>query len=182
MQPAIFTENLPIHRELSPPSKDGGDRDKFLNLMRKLKPKHRLIADLASRGWTAQMISKELHVHYKTVMEVLKREEVIEYTNIVVRNLFLDADRLLINLFVKSLITLDQQLDSTDPGVKDKAVDRILNFFQSKGADTRGKPLINQFFSGMQQGNEDVGRRLDEIILQKRLERGLPPFPDPQDL
>jgi len=182
MQPAIFTENLPCRNAVSPFSKDNGARDKFLDLMKRLKPKHRLIGDLASRGWTAQMISKELHIHYKTVMEVLKREEVIEYTNIVVRNLFLDADRLLINLFMKSLIILDQQLDSTDPGVKDKAIGRTLNFFQTKGAETRGKPLINQFFSGMQQGNEDLGKRLDEIVLQKRRERGLPDYPDDEDL
>lgn len=182
MQTAFFTQNLPCRNVVSSLSKDNGDRDKFLDLMRRLKPKHRLIGDLASRGWTAQMISKELHIHYKTVMEVLKREEVIEYTNIVVRSLFSDVDRLLINLFMKSLIILDQQLDSTDPGVKDKAVDRILGFFQAKGADTRSKPLINQFFSGMQQGNEDLGRRLDEIVLQKRRERGLPDYPDDEDL
>jgi hypothetical protein len=182
VQSSIFTENLPCRNGVSPLSNGNGDRDKFLDLMKRLKPKHRLIGDLASRGWTAQMISKELHIHYKTVMEVLKREEVIEYTNIVVRNLFLDADRLLINLFMKALITLDQQLDSTDPGVKDKAVDRILGFFQTKVADTRSKPLINQFFSGMQKGNEDLGKRLDEIVIQKRIERGLPPLPDPDDL
>lgn len=133
MQPAIFTENLPCRNVVSSLSKDNGDRDKFLDLMRRLKPKHRLIGDLASRGWTAQMISKELHVHYKTVLEVLKRPEVNEYISTTVRNLFLDADRLLINLFMKALITLDQQLDSTDPGVKDKAVDRILNFSKPKG-------------------------------------------------
>ncbi len=38
------------------------------------------------------------------------------------------------------------------------------------------------FLTGMQQGNEDVGKRLDQIILEKRLERGLPSFPDPDDL
>lgn len=182
METAILTENLPCRNRFSPVSKDNGGRDKFVDLMRKLKPKHRLIGDLASRGWTAQMISKELHVHYKTVMEVLKREEVIEYTNIIVRNLFLDADRLLINLFMKALIILDQQLDSTDPGLRDKALDRILNFFQTKGADAKGRPLIAQFFSGMQQEDQDVGNRLDRIILEKRRQRGLPDFPAEEDL
>ncbi len=174
MNTAVLTQNPPI----SSSSRDNGERDKFVDLMRHLKPKHRLIADLASRGFTAQIISKELHLHYKTVMQVLKREEVIEYTNFVVRNLFLDADRLLINLFVKSLNILDQQLDSTDSAVKDKAVDRVLNFCQPKRADTRGRPLVNQFFSGLQQVDDEFGKRLDEIILQNRRERGLPEFPD----
>jgi len=105
------------------------------------------------------------------------------HLQVIVRNLFLDADRLLINLFIEALIILDQQLDSPDPGVKDKAVDRILNFFQTKRGDAKGSPLIAQFFSGrMRQENEDLGKRLDEIILQKRIERLLPPYPDPDDL
>ena len=182
METAIFTENLPIRNGVSPFSKNNGGRNEFLDLMRKLKPKHRLIGDLASRGWTAQMISKELHIHYKTVMEVLKREEVIEYVNITVNNLFLDSDRLLLNIFMKSLRILDQQLDSTEPGVRDKAVDKVLKFLQPRGAGERAKPLIAQFFSGGMQQKDQVGNRLDQIILQKRRERGLPDFPSEEDL
>lgn len=182
METAIFKRNLPIPNRVSPFSKDNGDRNKFLNLMRKLKPKHRLIGDLASRGWTAQMISKELRVHYKTVMEVLKRKEVVEYINISVTNLFLEADRLLLNIFVKSLRIIDQQLDSPDPEVKDRAVDKILKFLQPRGTGEKGKPLIGMFFSSTPEQEGEKRKTIDEVILEMRRKRGLPPHPTEDEL
>jgi hypothetical protein len=178
METAILTENLPARTRVSPFPQDNGDRNNLLNLMRKLKPKHRLIADLACRGWTAQRIAKELGVHHKTVVEVLKRQEVIEYVSVTVTNLFQDCDRMLLNVFMKAILILDQQLDSTDAGVRDRAVDKTLKFFQAtKGADGRAKPLIAQFFSNTgkdEQKVEEEEESLDDTILRKRRERGLP--------
>jgi hypothetical protein len=177
LETTISTENLPVHSGVCPYSEDDGDKNDLLSLMRKLKPRHRLIGDLACRGWTAQRIAKELGVHHKTVVEVLKRQEVIEYVNITVTNLFQDCDRMLLNVFMKAIVILEQQLDSSDPAVRDRGVDKTLKFFQAKGADGRAKPLIAQFFSNTgkdEQKVEEAEETLDEIILRKRRERNLP--------
>ena len=173
METTNFRENLPICNGASIFPEE--NRERKLNLLKKIKPKHRLIGDLASRGWTALMISKKLRVHYKTVMEVLKREEVIEYVNITVTDLFLESDRLLVNLYRKELPILDQELDSQSPELRDKAVDKILKCFGYRRFLVGTPSLLNQITSNPNAKGDNFIQSIEDLILQKRLTRGLPP-------
>ncbi len=148
-----------------------------------LNRRHELVAQLACRGLDAKSIAEQVRLSPKRVREILRREEVIREITRITAEMFREVDYHLLCIYKKALVKLDEHLDSENLEIQDKAIEKVLRFFQPKGADTRGKPLINQFFSGgMQREGQDAGDRLDRIILQKRRERGLPDYPDPDDL
>lgn len=147
-----------------------------------LSRRHEMVAQLACRGLDAKAIAEQVRLSPKRVREILRGEEVIREITRITAEMFREVDHHLVSLYQKALVKLDEHLESSNLEIQDKAMDRIFRFFQPKG-DVKAKPLIAQFFSGgMQQGNEDLGKRLDQIVLQKRRERGLPDYPDEEDL
>ena len=156
---------------------DNGKKPKEKGLSRR----HQRVADLAARGFSTNQIAEKTGLTAKRVREILRNEDVTKEICRITSEIFSEGDRHLASLYQKALTKLDEHLDSPNLEIQDKAIEKVLRFFQPKG-DVKAKPLIAQFFSGMQKGNEDLGRRLDEIVLQKRRERGLPDYPDDNDL
>jgi hypothetical protein len=146
-----------------------------------LSRRHQRVADFAARGFSTNRIAEETGLTAKRIREILRNEVVIKEIGRITYEIFSEGDRHLASLYQKALTKLDEHLDSPNLEIQDKAIEKVLRFFQPKG-EGKGTPLINQFFTGLQKGNEDLGRRLDEIVIQKRIERGLPPYPDDNDL
>jgi hypothetical protein len=147
---------------------------------RKLSRRHHLVAELAARGHATSLIAQETGLTPKRIRQILRIEEVNAEIYKITAEIFSEGDRHLANLYQKSLVKLDEHLDSPNLEIQDKAIEKVLRFFQPKG-EVKAKPLIAQFFSGMQQ-EDQVGNRLDRIILEKRRQRGLPDFPAEEDL
>ena len=145
--------------------------------------KYKRIAYLASKGLVAEDIAKDVNLTVDRVYKILGRGDVLEEANRFIRDSFKGSERFMVMLLDKALQALEDQILSGSSDEKKFAIDRVLKFFQAKGEGEKGnKTLIAQFFSGMKEGEQDAGKRLDEIILQKRRERGLPDYPDPDDL
>ena len=147
----------------------------------KIAIKYRKIAFLASKGLTSEAIAKEVNLSVDRVTKILARGDVWEESKRLLRESFEGSERFTIALLDKALRVLDDQLLMGTPEEKRFAIGQILKMFQAK-QEGKGQTFITQFFSGIKDGGQDMGRRLDEIVLQKRRERGLPDYPDDNDL
>jgi len=145
---------------------------------RKLRPVEIKIAEMAARGWTPEEIAKEVHRSRERVYLILKTEEVWDYMKGIIRDTFSEGDRILVLLYKKAMKGLDDDLQSSDPDVRKVARDQVLKTVLSKiGALTEGEKTQVNLFQFMGGGKEGSGQSLiqsmDDIILQKRKERGL---------
>jgi hypothetical protein len=94
-------------------------------------------------------------------------EEVWDEINTIITNLFAEGDRMLANLRTKVLIKLDERLESADPDLRDKAIDKILKCSDyGKKEEDRAAIFIGTGGKSAQ-GIETV----DDLILRMRKER-----------
>jgi predicted transcriptional regulator len=131
-----------------------------------------MVAQLASRGFETAVIAEEVRLTPNRVRQILRTEEVISEISRLAAERFEEGDRLLPTLYQEALAKLGQHLDSPNVEVQARAIDRVLKFYEPK--DERGRPLVAQFFAGVHESQEEREESLDEIILRKRQERGLP--------
>jgi hypothetical protein len=143
----------------------------------KLSIKYRKIAEMASRGWSVSLIAKEVGLTENRVYVILKEnDQVWEYINQIIKDTFSEGDRILAALYKKAMIGIDEDLSSGDADVRIKTREQILKLWSSlsKAGEEGSGPqfnLIQQFFSGGK--GTGIVQSMDEIILQKRKERGL---------
>jgi hypothetical protein len=147
----------------------------------KIGIKYQRIAFLVSKGGlSTKQIAEDVGISESRLYKILEtRQDVWDEINRLTVESFKGSERFVATLLEKALASLEDQMVSGTADERKFAIDRVLKFFQ-KGDDK--KTLIAQFFGGGGAGTPDAGRRLDEIILQKRRERGLPDFPAEEDL
>ena len=139
--------------------------------------KYRKIAALAVRGWSPVEIGKEVGVRPERISIILERDDVWESVIEEIRGLFSEGDRILASLYKKAMKGLDEDMSSTDPAVRRSAREQVLKLWgYGKNQPQDGEKsisLIQQFFGGGVEGAKPLIQSMDEIILQKRKERGL---------
>jgi len=90
--------------------------------------------------------------------------------NRILNELFAGNDRRLVNLYNKALQKLDSMVSSSDEEKQFRAIDRIIKIYLSRSA--KNAVTIQQHFGTQtKEEQQDPGKRLDEIIVQKRRER-----------
>lgn len=142
----------------------------------KLAVKYRQVAELAARGWSVNQIGKQVGVRPERVSIILEKDEVWEYVLEIIKNLFSEGDRILASLYKKALEGLDMDLSNPSPEIRRQAREQVriwcMGKSQEKGGPVVG--IVQQFFGA---GNgKSIVQSMDEIILQKRKERGLKTF------
>jgi transcriptional regulator with XRE-family HTH domain len=142
------------------------------------------IAALIARGFSVKYVAKKLKISESRIYHLLSDKDSLVNAEInrILNELFAGNDRRLVNLCDKALQKLDAMLSSSDEEKQIRAIDRIIKMYFAR-AGKNGPPIIQQNFGiQAQEERRDLGKRLDDIILQKRRERGLPDFPAPEDL
>ena len=74
---------------------------------------------------------------------------------------------------MKVLAKLDEDLSSDDPEVRGRAIDQVIKVYLTR-TGKYGNPTIAQYINVNGQGKTDFLTNIDELIIQKRKERGLP--------
>jgi hypothetical protein len=134
--------------------------------------KHRMIAEMAARSYPIAVIAQELHMKQSTVYRLLEsNEDIWDEINKVIASMFAEGDRILAHLRLKALVKLDEQLNSPNESISERAINKILRITDSKPPAEGSKTAI---FIG-QGGRSDQGiESVDEMIIRMRKERGLP--------
>lgn len=155
----VNPKNLPVKKEeTKKPVKKG-----------KLSLKYKTVAEFAARGYPVEIIAQRVNMTVSNIYRILETNELVwQEMNIIQKRIFAEEDRFLRRLRDKALKKLEQRLD--DP---DTEADAILKILTTTGKTTeKGKPQIVQFFGGGQ-GGGPIEQTIDQIILQRRKERGL---------
>jgi hypothetical protein len=142
----------------------------------RLGMRYRLIAEYASRSYPVEVIADIVGLKKETIYHILSdNEEVWAEVNRILSDLFSEGDRMLVYLYKKALTKLDEQLESESPEMRDKAIEKVLKCYGvGKEGEQKKPPLVMQFF-GRSSGGSPLGvESIDQIILRKRAERGLP--------
>ena len=136
----------------------------------KLKPKYRIVAELALHGYPLSEISKKMNLTDRRIRQILKSGNVIAYINRSIQSMFEESDRLLARLYQKALFGLEKQLEDSSPDMRDKAMDKIIKLCGYKSDDSKhtSVTIFNQ-----NQSSSSLVNSIDEIILAKRRDRGL---------
>ena len=74
---------------------------------------------------------------------------------------------------MKVLAKLDEDLSSDDADVRGRAIDQVIRVYLTRRGKN-GYPMIAQYINVNGQGTTDFPTNIDELIIQKRKERGLP--------
>jgi len=138
---------------------------------------------LIARGFSVKYVAKKLKMSESRIYHLLSDKDsfVNAEINRILNELFAGNDRRLVNLYNKALQKLDSMVSSSDEEKQFRAIDRIIKIYLSRSA--KNAVTIQQHFGTQtKEEQQDPGKRLDEIIVQKRRERGLPDFPDEEDL
>jgi len=132
--------------------------------------KHKMIAELAARGYPVSIIAQQVAVKEATIYHLLRNDQDIwNEINKVLSAIFAEGDRMLANLRIKALDQLDEQLQSSDKDLRDKAIDKILKI-TDYGQEGNRTAIFNFPGSG---GGEAGIQSVDDLILKMRKERGL---------
>ena len=148
--------------------------------------RQRTIAALIARGFSVKYVAKKLKISESRIYHLLSDKDSLVNAEInrVLKELFAGDDRRLVNLFDKALQKLDAMLSSCDEEKQFRAIDRIIRIYLTRSA--KHAVTIQQYF-GIQSQEEDEKeekrfiKRIDDLILKKRKERGLPEWPDDED-
>lgn len=138
--------------------------------MGSIKILYRRIAELAARGYSAEQIAREVNRSVMRVRMILDKPEIYEEIKNIVKERFEEGDRLLSYLYKKALKELDVALDSDNFEIKDRAIEKVLKMM-GYGKTPEGGVRVFQFFG--QGSNKGFIESIDDLILQKRKERGL---------
>ena len=145
--------------------------------------RQKTIAAMIARGFSVKYVAKKLKISEDRIYHLFseKNSVVNAEINRFLNEAFAASDRRLINLYDKALQKLDAMLSSSDKETQCRAIDRIIKIYLSRSA--KNAVTIQQYFGTQsKEGQQDKEDRLNQLILQKRRERGLPDYPDPNDL
>jgi hypothetical protein len=164
---------------------DSGEVAKPLR-RKKLSPINMRIAEMAARGFSPEQIAHDVGRTRARVYEILKTDEVWEEVKDRIRDTFSEGDRVLAYLYKKAMLGLDTDLSSTDPEIRKAAradIFRQWGYGRDKGGEGERTSisLFQQIFTGRAgTSTGSVVQSIDDLILQKRKDRGLPAYP-PED-
>jgi len=165
----MTNSSLPIDSSSTPPS-----QKQSLPKMRQMA-----IAAMIARGLSVKYVAKKLKISESRIYHLLnnKNSLVNAEINRILNDLFAATDRRLMILYDKALQKLDDMLSSSDEEKQYRAMDRIIKMFFGR---TAKNAIIQQYFCAHPQ-SQQLGFNVDELILQKRIERGLEKPPDYKD-
>lgn len=139
--------------------------------------KYQTIAELLSRGATVKIIAEEIGITTKSLYNILHdKPEIIEEAYRLVKERHKQSDFLLVDLYRTALEKIQEHLQSGDKDIEEQAIAKVLSLTKPP-KDGEARAVVNQFFSGITESSTDgkeTEETLDEIILRKRKERGLP--------
>lgn len=116
MEPEVITTTGAVAYEEEPPTK--------LKKHGTISLRNKKIAEMAARSYPVSVIAQELGMKELTIYRLLgSNEENWDEINTIIANLFAEGDRMLANLRTKALIKLDEQLESTDPDLRDATLE-----------------------------------------------------------
>jgi uncharacterized SAM-dependent methyltransferase len=93
--------------------------------------------------------------------------------NRILNEAFAASDYRLINLYNKALQKLDAMLSNRNEEKQCRAIDRIIKMYFARSS--KNGVTIQQYFGIEFQEEKDAPKTIDDFILQRRKERGLPP-------
>lgn len=146
-----------------------------------LSIRNRRIAEMAARGWSPEEIAKEVKLRQDRVYEILKTDEVWEFVKDIIKNIFSEGDRVLAFLYKKALKGLDDDLLSNDADIRKSAREQVLKFLVRDGGEKSHISFIQQVYTNKGEPGGSVVESIDDLILQKRKERGLSVEPNNPD-
>ena len=134
--------------------------------------RQKTIAALIARGFSVKYVAKKLKISEDRIYHLFsdKNSLVNAEINRFFNDAFAASDRRLINLYDKALKKLDAMLSSSDEETQCRAIDRIIKIYLTRS--TKNAVTIQQYF-GIQ-SKEEKGLTVDELVLKRSKERGLP--------
>jgi hypothetical protein len=134
------------------------------------------IAELISRGTDIPVVAEEMGLVERTIYALLrKKPEIMQEAYRLVKERHKQSDLLLVNLHRTALEKLQEALESGNLDIQDKAIKQILALTRPPKSGEATTPAIQQFFSNVVADPLVTKEEsLDDIILRKRKERGLP--------
>jgi hypothetical protein len=140
-----------------------------------IRARHHKVATLVARGLPISIVAKETGLSETRVYHLLSDPNsfVNQEVHRILNDLFASNDRTLLNLYLKVLVKLDEDLSSDDPDVRSKAIDQVIKVYLAR-TGKNGNPTIAQYINVSGQGKTDFPTNIDELIMEKRKERGLP--------
>ena len=141
----------------------------------RIQARHLRVATLVARGFPISFVAKETGLSESRVYHLLADPNsfVNQEVHRILNELFASNDRTLLNIYHKVRVKLDEDLSSNDPEVRGRAVDQVIKVYMTR-TGKNGNPKIAQYINVSGQGNTDFIANIDEVIIQKRKERGLP--------
>ena len=145
------------------------------------KPKGRIqvrylkVAALIARGFPISFVAKEAGLSETRIYHLLADPDsfVNQEVHRILNELFASNDRTLLNLYLKVLVKLDEDLSSDDSDVRSKAIDQVIKVYLTRTGKS-GNPTIAQYINVSGQGTTDCLTNIDQLVIQRRKERGLP--------
>jgi hypothetical protein len=142
------------------------------------------IAQMAVRGFSMEQIADEVKVPVARVSKLLRtNNQIWDFISRAIQETFSEGDRILAYLYKKSMMSLDDELSSPSPDIRQKARSQIFEMLKAMqmtrgsaeeggGQDNRSI-IFNQFFGSSKVASGSKIKSMDDLILQKRRERGL---------
>jgi DNA anti-recombination protein RmuC len=141
------------------------------------KARQTKIAALIAQGDSIKDVTKKVNMSDSRIYHLLSEKDsfVNAEINRILNEMFAVTDRHLINLYTKALQKLDGMLSSHDEEKQYRAIDRIIKIYAAR--TSKNAFTIQQYLGIQSQEEKDPIKTIDDIILKKRKERGLP-MPD----
>ena len=139
------------------------------------------IAQMAVRGFSTDQISEETGLSIARINKLLRsNKQIWDYITRQIQATFSEGDRILPQLYKKALISLDEELSSPSADVRQKARAQVfemlkaMQMVKSTDEDSEDKrTIIFQQFFGTKSPISGKIKSMDDLIIQKRKERGL---------
>ena len=123
------------------------------------KPKGRIqvrylkVAALIARGFPISTVAKETGLSETRIYHLLADPGLLRQPGgpRILNDLFASNDRTLLNLYLKVLAKLDEDVSSDDPEVRGRAIDQVIKVYLTRTGKS-GNPMIAQYINVNGQG------------------------------
>jgi hypothetical protein len=146
------------------------------------------IGRMIAQGFPVKYVAKKLNMSESRIYHLLSDKESIVNAEInqILGQLFTGNDRHMVKLFNQTLEKLQTMLSSKNEEEQLRAMDRIIKIYMARSS--KNGVTVQQYFGLEPPGQKEFtiddyikfGKKMNELIMQKRRERGLEP-PAPED-
>ena len=154
----------------------------------KVDARYKMIADLICQGGSTKDVSEKMKMPKDRIYHLLADKN--SPVNVEIRRILTERreanDRRQMDLYTKALQKLDEMLSSSDEEKQLQAIDRIIKIYFTRV--DKNAPVIQQNFGLSEEEKKKIFLQYaDEMIIEKRRERGLEPplqeseTPEPPD-